>query len=154
MTQIVFYRTAPLKLEKTLISLLEKSYEGNHNSLILFENKENCSKINELLWTYDEETFLAHTFEDDTICNSIKIPIHLSTKFDSEYKANLLFLVDGFIPGEIKFFERVIIIIDVNDNILMQKYKNYYHEIKSNYKDIVFYKFTDNGKWIKENFMR
>ena len=66
----------------------------------------------------------------------------------------MLFLVDGFIPGEIKFFERVIIIIDVNDHILMQKYKNYYHEIKSNYKDIVFYKFNDNGKWIKENFMR
>ena len=154
MTQIVFYRTAPLKLEKTLISLLEKSCERNHNSLILFENKENCSKINELLWTYDEDSFLAHTFEDDSICNSINIPIHLSTKFDHKYKANLLFLLDGFIPSEIKFFERVIIIIDVNDNILMQKYKNYYHEIRSNFEDIVFYKFNDDGKWIKENFMR
>ena len=154
MTQIVFYRTAPLRLEKTLISLLEKSYEGNHNSLILFENKENCSKINELLWTYDEDSFLAHTFENDSICNSINIPIHLSTKFDNKYKANLLFLVDGFIPSEIKSFERVIIIIDVNDNILMQKYKNYYHEIKSNFEDIIFYKFNDYGKWSKENFMR
>ena len=154
MTQIVFYRTAPLQLEKTLISLLEKSYERNHSSLILFENKENCSRINELLWTYREDSFLAHTFEDDLICNGINIPIHLSTKFNDKYKANLLFLVDGFIPSEIKLFERVIIIIDANDNILMQKYKNYYLEINKNFEDIVFYKYNDNGKWTEENFMR
>ena len=48
----------------------------------------------------------------------------------------------------------MIIIIDVNDEILNEKYKNYYLDINKNFEDIVFYKSDDNGKWIEENFMR
>ena len=44
--------------------------------------------------------------------------------------------------------------IDVNDELLNEKYKNYYLDINKNFEDIVFYKSDDNGKWIEKNFMR
>lgn len=154
MTQIIFYSTAPLQVEKTLFALLEKSLEKGNKSLLLFKDKEKCLSINEQLWTYKQNSFLPHISEDDQIYDNIDIPVYLSTKNENPFKAELLFSIDGFLPDNIDHFERVIIIIDVNDELLNEKYKNYYLDINKNFEDIVFYKSDDNGKWIEKNFMR
>ena len=154
MTQIIFYSTAPLQVEKTLFALLEKSLEKGNKSLLLFKDKEKCLSINEQLWTYKQNSFLPHISEDEKIYDDIDVPVYLSTKNENPFKAELLFSIDGFLPDNIDHFERVIIIIDVNDELLNEKYKNYYLDIKNNFEDIVFYKSDDNGKWIKKNFMR
>ncbi len=154
MTQIIFYSTAPLQVEKTLFALLEKSLEKGNKSLLLFKDKEKCLSINEQLWTYKQNSFLPHILEDDQIYDNIDVPVYLSTKNENPFKAELLFSIDGFLPDNIDHFERVIIIIDVNDKLLNEKYKNYYLDINKNFEDIVFYKSDDNGKWIEKNFMR
>ena len=154
MTQIIFYSTAPLQVEKTLFALLEKSLEKGNKSLLLFRDKEKCLSINEQLWTYKQNSFLPHISEDDQIYDNIDVPVYLSTKNENPFKAELLFSIDGFLPDNIDHFERVIIIIDVNDELLNEKYKNYYLDINKNFEDIVFYKSDDNGKWIEKNFMR
>ncbi len=154
MTQIIFYSTAPFQVEKTLFTLLEKSLEKGNKSLLLFKDKEKCLSINEQLWTYKQNSFLPHISEDDQIYDNIDIPVYLSTKNENPFKAELLFSIDGFLPDNIDHFERVIIIIDVNDELLNEKYKNYYLDINKNFEDIVFYKSDDNGKWIEKNFMR
>ena len=154
MTQIIFYSTAPLQVEKTLFALLEKSLEKGNKSLLLFKDKEKCLSINEQLWTYKQNSFLPHISEDDQIYDNIDVPVYLSTKNENPFKAELLFSIDWFLPDNIDHFERVIIIIDVNDEILNEKYKNYYLDINKNFEDIVFYKSDDNGKWIEKNFMR
>jgi len=153
-TQIIFYNTAPLQVEKTLFALLEKSLEKGNKSLLLFKDKEKCLSINEQLWTYKQNSFLPHISEDDQIYDNIDVPVYLSTKNENPFKAELLFSIDGFLPDNIDHFERVIIIIDVNDELLNEKYKNYYLDINKNFEDIVFYKSDDNGKWIEKNFMR
>lgn len=154
MTQIIFYSTAPLQVEKTLFALLEKSLEKGNKSLLLFKDKEKCLSINEQLWTYKQNSFLPHISEDDQIYDNIDVPVYLSTKNENPFKAELLFSIDGFLPDNVDQFERVIIIIDVNDELLNEKYKNYYLDINKNFEDIVFYKSDDNGKWIEKNFMR
>ena len=154
MTQIIFYSTAPLQVEKTLFALLEKSLEKGNKSLLLFKDKEKCLSINEQLWTYKQNSFLPHISEDDQIYDNIDVPVYLSTKNENPFKAELLFSIDGFLPDNIDHFERVIIIIDVNDELLNEKYKNYYLDINKDFEDIVFYKSDDNGKWIEKNFMR
>ena len=154
MTQIIFYSTAPLQVEKTLFALLEKSLEKGNKSLLLFKDKEKCLSINEQLWTYKQNSFLPHISEDDQIYDNIDVPVYLTTKNENPFKAELLFSIDGFLPDNIDHFERVIIIIDINDELLNEKYKNYYLDINKNFEDIVFYKSDDNGKWIEKNFMR
>ena len=154
MTQIIFYSSAPLQVENTLFALIEKSIEKGYKSLLLFLDKEKCSMIDEKLWTYKQNSFLPHLSEDEEISAEIDIPIYLTTKNENPYEAELLFSIDGFLPDNINNFERVIIIIDTNDKILLEKYKKYYLDINKDFEDIVFYKSDDNGKWIEENFMR
>ena len=60
MTQIIFYSSAPLRVENTLFTLIEKSVEKGYKSLLLFLDKENCSAIDEKLWTYKQNSFLPH----------------------------------------------------------------------------------------------
>ena len=133
---------------------MEKSLEKGNKSLLLFKDKEKCLSINEQLWTYKQNSFLPHISEDDQIYDNIDVPVYLSTKNENPFKAELLFSIDGFLPDNIDHFERVIIIIDVNDELLNEKYKNYYLDINKNFEDIVFYKSDDSGKWIEKNFMR
>ena len=110
--------------------------------------------IDEKLWTHKQNSFLPHLSEDEEISDELDIPIYLSTKNENPYKAELLFSIDGFLPDNINNFERVVIIIDANDKILLEKYKKYYLDVNKDFEDIVFYKSDDNGKWIEENFMR
>ena len=154
MTEIIFYSSAPLQVENTLFTLIEKSYEKGYKSLLLFQDKEKCSVIDEKLWTYKQNSFLPHLSKDEKFSDEIDIPIYLSTKNENPYKAELLFSIDGFLPDHINNFERVIIIIDANDKILLEKYKKYYLDINKDFEDIVFYKSDDNGKWTEKNFMR
>ena len=154
MTQIIFYSSAPLQVENTLFALIEKSIEKGYKSLLLFLDKEKCSMIDEKLWTYKQNSFLPHLSEDEEISNEVDIPIYLSTKNENPYEAELLFSIDGYMPDNINNFKRLIIIIDKNDKILLEKYKKYYLDINKDFEDIVFYKSDDNGKWIEENFMR
>jgi len=153
-TQIIFYSSAPLQVENTLFTLIEKSLEKGYKSLLLFLDKEKCSEIDEKLWTYKQNSFLPHLSEDEEISNEIDIPIYLTTKNENPYEAELLFSIDGSIPDNINNLERLIIIIDANDKILLEKYKKYYLDINKKFEDIVFYKSDDDGKWIEENFMR
>tara|TARA_A100000164_G_scaffold295046_1_gene268949 strand:- start:33 stop:497 length:465 start_codon:yes stop_codon:yes gene_type:complete len=153
-TQIIFYNTAPLQVENTLFNLIEKSIENGYKSLLLFNDKDKCSAIDEKLWTYKQNSFLPHSSENEKISDEIDIPIYLSTKNENPYKAELLFSIDGFLPDNINNFERVIIIVDVNNKILLEEYKKYYLDINDDFEDIVFYKSDDNGKWTEKNFMR
>ena len=138
MTQIIFYSSAPLQVENTLFALIEKSIEKGYKSLLLFLDKEKCSMIDEKLWTYKQNSFLPHLSEDEEISNEVDIPIYLSTKNENPYEAEILFSIDGFLPDNINNFERVIIIIDTNDKILLEKYKKYYLDINKDFEDIGF----------------
>ena len=153
MTKIIFYSSAPLQVENTLFTLIEKSIEKGYKCLF-FLDKEKCSMIDEKLWTHKQNSFLPHLSEDEEISDDLDIPIYLSTKNENPYEAELLFSIDGFLPDNINNFERVVIIIDANDKILLEKYKKYYLDVNKDFEDIVFYKSDDNGKWIEENFMR
>ena len=119
-TQIIFYSTAPLQVEKHYL-LYWKILEKGNKSLLLFKDKEKCLSINEQLWTYKQNSFLPHISEDDQIYDNIDVPVYLSTKNENPFKAELLFSIDGFLPDNIDHFERVIIIIDVNDELLNEK---------------------------------
>ena len=154
MPKIIFYKTAPLEVEKTLFSLIDKTLKKNLNSILIFEDNKKLDLINDFLWVHKQDSFLPHLKNDDEVSTEIDIPIYLTTKEENPYDAEILFSIDGYIPKKIDNFDRLIFIIDANDNILNEKYKKYYLEIKSDFKDIVFYKRNENGGWEKNNFMR
>ena len=153
MPEILFYKTLPLEVEKTFYSLAEKSNEKGLISVAIFNDEEKLDLINDFLWTNKQDSFLPHIKRSDEIVTDFSIPLYLTTEEENPYNAEILFSIDGYIPKKIDSWERLIFIADQNDNALLEKYKKFYETIKEDFKKIIFYKKTENGKWAEDNFM-
>ncbi|MEC7380952.1 MAG: DNA polymerase III subunit chi [Pseudomonadota bacterium] len=154
MPEFIFYKTAPLEVEKTLYSLVDKALRKEFNSILIFEDEEKLRLVDEFLWTYKQDSFLPHLKIGDALDTELNIPIYLTTKDENPFNARIFFSIDGYIPEKVDEFDRLVFIVDSNDRFLNDKYKNYYLEIKSDFKDIVFYKKSEDGLWKENNFMR
>ena len=154
MPEIFFYKTLPLEVEKTFYSLVEKSIEMGLVSIAIFNDNEKLDLIDDFLWINKQDSFLPHVKRSDEILTDLSIPLYLTTEDENPYNAKVLFCIDGYIPKEIDSWERLIFISDSNDDILLEKFKNFYEKIKKDFKEIVFYKNTEDGKWAEDNFMR
>ena len=49
MPEFIFYKTAPLEVEKTLFSLIDKTLKKNLNSILIFEDNKKLDLILERL---------------------------------------------------------------------------------------------------------
>ena len=65
MPEIIFYKTAPLEVEKTLFNLIDKTLKKNLNSILIFEDNKKLDLINDFLWVHKQDSFLPHLKNDD-----------------------------------------------------------------------------------------
>ena len=65
MTEIFFYKLKNTSIDLFLISLIEKSISKNWNSLVLLDNTERMEEINDLLWTFNDTSFIPHGSQSD-----------------------------------------------------------------------------------------
>jgi very-short-patch-repair endonuclease/DNA polymerase IIIc chi subunit len=60
MTTIQFYHLLSTPLERALPKLLEKAFAGGFKTLLVADSDEHIEQLNQLLWTYDPNSFLPH----------------------------------------------------------------------------------------------
>ena len=150
MTKIDFYHLQNQTLENVLPKLLEKSYQLGKKILVKIGNEERVDFINNLLWTYDEESFLPHGSKKDG--HAEMQPIWLTSGNDNPNNAEFLFLTDGAQADceEIAKFERVFNIFDGNSQIAVENARNLWKLLKQQSFDISYWKRTENGTWEKQ----
>lgn len=147
MTKVDFYHLQNQTLENVLPKLLEKSYQLGKKILIRVGNEERVDFISNLLWTYDEQSFLPHGSKKDGHAETQ--PIWLTSGNDNPNNAVFLFLTDGAEADceEIKQFERVFNIFDGNSASTVEKARNFWKELKQNSIDISYWKRNAHGIW-------
>ncbi len=65
MTEILFYHLERKSLDAVLPGLIEKSLERGWRAMIRTESAERAEAIDNLLWTYDDQTFVPHAQKGD-----------------------------------------------------------------------------------------
>ncbi|MBV8800532.1 MAG: DNA polymerase III subunit chi, partial [Alphaproteobacteria bacterium] len=60
MTEVLFYHLERKSLEDVLPGLVERSLERKWRALIKCESADRAAALDNLLWTYDEQSFLPH----------------------------------------------------------------------------------------------
>ncbi|HEY0105305.1 MAG TPA: DNA polymerase III subunit chi, partial [Rhizomicrobium sp.] len=60
MTETLFYHLERRSLDDVLPGLIEKTLERGWRAVIRAESSERADAIDNLLWTYDDQTFLPH----------------------------------------------------------------------------------------------
>src|SRR6476660_4606185 len=112
-TEVYFYHLERRTLEEVLPTLLERSIERGWRATVQAASKERVEALDTLLWTYREESFLAHGTSRDGRPDAQ--PIYLTAGGDNPNEAQVRFLVDGAELADAAPYARVVYVFDGRD---------------------------------------
>src|SRR5438045_7707022 len=98
MTEVLFYHLERKSLDDVLPGLVERTLERKWRALIKCESADRAAALDNLLWTYDEKSFLPHALVGDG--DSARHPVLITVEDNNANGANVLFLVGGAAPPE------------------------------------------------------
>ena len=149
MTEIFFYKLKNTSIDLFLISLIEKSISKNWNSLVLLDNTERMEEINDLLWTFNDTSFIPHGSQSDL--SPDKQNVYLTCNEENLNNSNIIFSIDGIIINEPDNWNRCIYIFNEQNLKVTDELESYKREIKDFGYTLKSFEQDNNGKWIINN---
>jgi len=145
MTEIYFYHLERRSLEDVLPSLLERSLERGWHAVVQAASAERVEALDTLLWTYREDSFLAHGTARDGP-GQVQ-PIYLTAGPDNPNKAEVRFLVDGAELDDAAPYARVVFIFDGRDEAAVAKARAEWQTAKSQGLSVSYWQQDGEGRW-------
>lgn len=154
MTEALFYHLERRALDDVLPGLIEKTLERGWRALIRTESSERADAIDNLLWTYNEQTFLPHAQAGDG--NPKRQPVLITVEDDNPSEANVLFLIGGAEPpawdsAETKNLTRVVLMFDGRDQDALARARSAWKDAKASGHDVTYWKESAGGKFEKQS---
>jgi DNA polymerase-3 subunit chi len=114
--------------------------------LLLAGSAERVEHLNQLLWTYDEASFLPHGSARDG--NAERQPIFLAASEGNPNQATMLVLVDGAQGAALEGYSRVCDMFDGNDEVAVEDARRRWREAKAAGHNLTYWEQTGAG-WVK-----
>ena len=145
MSEVGFYHLQKWPLERALPRLLEKVVESGRRAVLLTGSRERTEALDELLWTYNERSWLAH----GTVRSGYPEaqPIFLTETEDNPNQADVLLVIDGLRPAFALEFDRVLDMFDGRDEAAVAAARERWRDYKAAGAAITYWKQTDRGGW-------
>ena len=147
MTEILFYHLSQSTLEDALPPLLEKSLERGWTCVVQCGGADKMNALNTHLWTYKDESFLAHGLEDD---HATEHPIVLTQTQANPNKAAIRFLVDGAEPPDLGNYTRAVMMFDGYNNEEVAAARTHWKSFKSAGHTVTYWQQEENRRWTKK----
>lgn len=153
MTEVWLYHLERKSLEDVLPKLIESSLGKPWRALIKCESADRAASLDNLLWTYDEESFLPHAQLGDG--DSQRQPVLIVVEDGNPNKADVLFLVGGATPpawnGEpAQSFSRIVVLFDGRDEEALTSARKGWKDARDAGHDVTYWKQSAAGKWEKQ----
>ena len=151
MTETLFYHLERRALEDVLPGLIERTLERGWRAAIRCESAERVDAIDNLLWTYDDASFLPHAQMGDG--NPQKQPVLITVEDAIPNAANVLFLVGGAAPpawertGDLT---RIVVMFDGRDPDMLGRARASWKDAKAAGHDVTYWKESPSGKFEKQ----
>jgi DNA polymerase III subunit chi len=146
MTEIGFYHLRTLRLERALPKILERALAEQHRVVVLAGSPERVDQLDDLLWTYDEASFLPHGCARDG--NAESQPVWLTAADENPNRATMLVLVDGARSAHLANYARCCDIFDGNDEAAVAAARERWQAGKAAGHRLVYWEQTAKG-WEK-----
>ena len=152
MAEVFFYHLERAALETVLPGLLEKTLERGWKALVRAGSEDRVAALDSHLWTYREESFLAHGQAREP--HAAEQPILLTTADTNPNNAEALFLVDGTEPAnwsapEMAKAARIVLIFDGRDPQALDAAREQWKQAKANGHEVTYWQQAASGKWEK-----
>lgn len=127
MTRIDFYEiTASHHSSDALVcKLCHKAYQSRHQVLLLTSGQQHSDRLDQLLWTSDDESFLPHDQQEQ---EGLLTPILINHQADPRGERQLLINLSDEVPLYFAQFERVIELVTEDNKALARQHYSYYKD--------------------------
>jgi len=144
-TEVYFYHLESRTLEEVLPTLLERSLERGWRAAVQAGSEERVEALDTLLWTYRDESFLAHGTARD---GSVELqPIYLTTSGDNPNGAQVRFLVDGAELEDVANYARIVFVFDGRDDGAVAQARAAWQKAKADGYSVSYWQQDDHGRW-------
>jgi len=152
MTETLFYHLERRSLEDVLPGLVEKSLARGWRAVIRTDSAERSDALDTLLWTYDDQSFLAHAQSGEG--EASLQPVLITTENENPNGAQILFCVGGVQPADwngVSALARIVLLFDGRDSSALAGARNAWKEAKASGHDVTYWKESPSGKFEKQN---
>lgn len=149
MTEVRFYHLQRQTLEQALPKILEKVLERNWRAVVLAASAERVDALNQLLWTYDPNSFLPHGAARDGFAD--QQPIWLTAEDENPNAATVLVAVDGSVSERIDQYDLVCDLFDGNDEDAVLAARGRWKTCKAAGHSLTYWQQTERGAWDKRS---
>jgi len=151
MTETLFYHLERRSLEDILPGLVEKSLQRGWRAAIKTDSSERSDALDTLLWTYDDQSFLAHAQLGDG--DAAEQPVLITVEEGNPNSAQIVFYVGGAMPSDweqLNDLARVVLLFDGRDEAALASARSAWKDAKGAGHDVTYWKETPNGKFEKQ----
>ncbi|MCR4269198.1 DNA polymerase III subunit chi [Nitratireductor sp. ZSWI3] len=145
---VLFYHLTESTLEEALPPLVEKSLERGWKVAVQTGRRERCEALDALLWTWRDESFLAHGTDRDE--HAALQPVLLSDGPSNANGAQIRFLVDNAEPGELTGYERAVFLFDGHDAAQLDAARAHWKVMKAAGHAVTYWQQGPDRRWQKK----
>ncbi|EAU42682.1 DNA polymerase III subunit chi [Fulvimarina pelagi HTCC2506] len=149
MAEVLFYHLTESRLEDALPELLQRSLARGWRVVVQCTSEERRDSLDNVLWTFSEESFLPHG--TDAEAHPESQPILLTTRADQfANKPDVRFMVDGATPGDLTGYIRGVYMFDAFDTDQMAHAREQWQVEKSAGHEVTYWQQSEDRRWIKK----
>lgn len=148
MAEILFYHLTERTLEQSLPLLLEKCLERGWRAVVQAGSQERVEVLDNHLWTWREDSFLAHSAAADG--TEPEQPVFLTTGTGNPNRAEVRFLVDGADLADLSPYVRACFIFDGHDAAAVEQAREQWKREKAAGNPVTYWKQREDGGWEKK----
>lgn len=146
LAEIGFYHLKTTALERALPRLLERALKDGYRIVVMASSEERIEHLNQLLWAYDDGSFLPHGSARDG--HTARQPIFLTAAEANPNQSDMLVLVDGARAEAPERFRRVCDMFDGNDESAVAAARGRWRDAKAAGHSLTYWEQTPSG-WVK-----
>ncbi len=149
MAEVLFYHLQHKPLAAVLPNLVAKSIDRGWRAVVQAVTEERLAALDDLLWTYSEESFLPHGTDREPQPESQPVLLTISTA--NPNAAEVRFLVEGAdLPEQIAGYERVVVLFDGDDAEAVTRAREQWREAMKRGASVTYWQQDERGRWQKK----
>ncbi|HEX8665897.1 MAG TPA: DNA polymerase III subunit chi [Beijerinckiaceae bacterium] len=149
MAEVLFYHLQRQPLEAVLPALLQKTLERGWRAVVQAASPERLSALDDHLWTFSDESFLAHGTDKEP--DAADQPVVLTLDERNPNAAAVRFLVEGApVPADLSAYQRLVLLFDGNDEEALASARAHWKAVKAAGHEATYWQQDERGRWEKK----
>lgn len=145
--ELWFYHLEQSTLDQVLPELLDRTLQRGWRARVRVADADQRRDIDERLWTWREDSFLAHGMAGEP--HAERQPILLTGDDENLNGSQALFIVDQSDMSLTEEFERCFIIFDGRDEVALTTARARWKTLKDQGAKLAYWKQSAGGRWEK-----